>query len=205
MLTKFHLTLSNYCAIIRCVCSGQPAPEPLLHPFKRMAARFKRQFRLLFSTASNIPFLQPLSFDIDTLIPGGWGGMMTSLVRSSAPAKRTVAPLLCKSPLYFQQLTNCFFAKSFSLIPVQTAPGGWGGSIGRSNQKLCSSVSDRNSSGSLATRHSPPATLSGLPRAWSVANLPNVPSPNSAPGFPGCAIIRSPHDLFSALPRRRNS
>jgi hypothetical protein len=39
-------------------------------------------------------------------------------------AKRIAAQLLCKSPLYFQQLTNCSFAKSFPLIFIQTAPGG---------------------------------------------------------------------------------
>jgi hypothetical protein len=46
--------------------------------------------------------------------------------RSSTPARRTTALLLCKSPLYFQQLTNSFFGKSFPLIFIQIAPGGGG-------------------------------------------------------------------------------
>ena len=69
--------------------------------------------------------LQVLSFDIDTHYPGGWGGM-SSLVRSSTPAKRPPAHPLCKSPLYFQQFTNCLFAKSFFLILIRTDPGGGG-------------------------------------------------------------------------------
>ena len=72
-----------------------------------------------------MPFPQLLSFDIDTTLPRGWGGM-SRFVRSSSPAKRVPPHPLCKSPLYFQQLTNCFFAKSFSLIRIQTAPGGGG-------------------------------------------------------------------------------
>jgi len=34
---------------------------------------FKRKFLLLFSTTSNIPFQQLLSFDIDAILPRGWG------------------------------------------------------------------------------------------------------------------------------------
>src|SRR6266849_2521515 len=48
---------------------------------------------------------------------------MRRLVRFATPAKRIAAQLVCKSPLYFQQVTNCFSAKSFSLICIQTAPG----------------------------------------------------------------------------------
>src|SRR5580704_10594835 len=75
-----------------------------------------------------MPFPQLLSFDIDTTLPRGWGGM-SRFVRSSSPAKRVPPHPLCKSPLYFQQLTNCFFAKSFSLIRIQAAPGGGGDGI----------------------------------------------------------------------------
>jgi hypothetical protein len=79
--------------------------------------------------------LQVLSFDIDAHYPGGWGGM-SRLVRFSTTAKRIPAHPLCKSPLYFQQLTNCFFAKSFSLMRIQTAPGGGGVSVGLAKRAL---------------------------------------------------------------------
>ena len=59
------------------------------------------------------------------IYPRGGGGM-NRLVRSPMPIRRTPVPA-CKSPLCFQQLTNCLFDKSFCLIFIQTAPGGDGG------------------------------------------------------------------------------
>jgi hypothetical protein len=85
----------------------------------------QRRTRPLFSRASNMPFQQPLCLDIDTILPQGWGDM-SRLIPFSTPAKHIPVQPLCKSPLYFQQLTNCLFAKSFSLIFMQTAPGGGG-------------------------------------------------------------------------------
>src|ERR1700687_3570653 len=70
--------------------------------------------------------LQVVSFDIDTHYPGGGGGMSRFTPHRNhafAPAKRTSVQSLCKSPLYSQQLANCFFNKSFSLIFIQTARG----------------------------------------------------------------------------------
>jgi hypothetical protein len=97
-------------------------PSLPLHIFKRFQMQFKRNVAPLLSTTSNIPFLQVLSFDIDTIIPRGWGGMMlTSL--SLGTTKYTPVLPLCKSPLYFQQLANCLFSKPFSLISIQTARG----------------------------------------------------------------------------------
>jgi hypothetical protein len=54
--------------------------------------------------------------------------------RSFTPAKRVSVQFQRKSPLYFQQLTNLFFGKSFPLKFMQIAPGG-GGSMSNSNKK----------------------------------------------------------------------
>jgi hypothetical protein len=52
--------------------------------------------------------------------------------RFFTPAKRIPVQFQCKSLLYFHQLTNCLFAKSFPLIFMRIAPGVGGMSI--SNQ-----------------------------------------------------------------------
>jgi hypothetical protein len=76
---------------------------------------------------------------------------MSRFVRSSSPAKRVRAHPLCKSPLYFQQLTNCFFAKSFSLIFMQTAPGGGGVSVGLAKRALFVGVNTKSPRSSCST------------------------------------------------------
>jgi hypothetical protein len=60
---------------------GQLAPLPLGCPalfdsctFTLLDHTLNAQIAPLFSTASNIPFSQPLYFDIDTRLPGGVGG-----------------------------------------------------------------------------------------------------------------------------------
>ena len=118
--------------IFRMTLGSQLRPPASLLPTSNarpcvIRSVIQTQIAPLFSTAYNIPFQQLLSFDIDTTLPRGG---MSGLARFSTPAKRALARPLCKSSLYFQQLTNCLFAKSFSLIRIQTAPGGGGVSFG---------------------------------------------------------------------------
>src|ERR1700682_230080 len=47
-------------------------------------------------------------------------------LRPNRPFPPTKRIPMCKSPLYFQQLTHCSFAKPFVLISMRTAPGGGG-------------------------------------------------------------------------------
>jgi hypothetical protein len=67
------------------------APLPLGSPalfdsctFILLNSTLNAQIVPLFSTTSNMSFSQLLLFDIDTILPGGWGGT-SRLVRSSTP------------------------------------------------------------------------------------------------------------------------
>src|ERR1700687_4248609 len=110
-----------------------PEPRHLAPIPKRVCPNFKRdqsaQNHPLFSTTSNIPFPQPLSFDIDGILPRGWGGMTRFALhahRPCTPVKRIPAQFWRKSPLCFQQLPNCLFNKPFPLTFIQIARGGGG-------------------------------------------------------------------------------